>query len=214
MRGLELAAGPCRCDPQQDFAGPQGSASRKSGDSDPSPARELGFLVCEMGTWIRPCPPNTQAAGRPAPGQGAAAGYLRRGPDEGGRRPGSRCASSGLRPCGSGGAGPWRARRVAARRLLFCLRGRETETGVRGEARERPGRVPRPGECSAAPHGASVRRPGTANSLAAFFKTRIQRLPVAGSGTPLAQSDSREGQWEHRPKGERRAPSEGVTDRR
>lgn len=139
---------------------------------------------------------------------------LRRGPDEGGRRPGSRCASSGLRPCGSGGAGPWRARRVAARRLLFCLRGRETETGVRGEARERPGRVPRPGECSAAPHGASVRRPGTANSLAAFFKTRIQRLPVAGSGTPLAQSDSREGQWEHRPKGERRAPSEGVTDRR
>lgn len=142
--------GPSRCDPQQGFARPQGSASRKSGDSDTLSARELGFPVCEMGTRIRPCPPHSQAAGRPARGQGAAAGYLRRGPDERGPGPGSRCAASGLRACGSGGAGPWRARKVAARRLLLCLRGRGTEAGVRGEA----GNV-----LAACPDRVSVRHP-------------------------------------------------------
>ena len=111
----------------------QGSASRKSGDSDPGSAHELGFPVCEMGTRIRPCPPHSQAAGRPARGQGAAAGYLSGGPAGEGWGPGSRCASSGLRACGSGGAGPWRARRLAAPRLLLGLRGPGTEAGVRGE---------------------------------------------------------------------------------
>lgn len=82
---------------------------------------------------MRPCPPLTPAAR----GRGAAAGYLRRGPAEGGWESGSRCASSGLRACASGGAGPWRARRVAAPRLLLGLRGPGTEAGVR----EKPGSV-------------------------------------------------------------------------
>eukprot|EP00070_Physeter_catodon_P049979 XP_028356873.1 type 2 DNA topoisomerase 6 subunit B-like isoform X4 [Physeter catodon] len=46
------------------------------------------------------------------------------------QEPGSRCASLGLRACGSVGAGPWLALRVADPRLLLGLPGPEAEAGV------------------------------------------------------------------------------------
>nr|XP_030689283.1 type 2 DNA topoisomerase 6 subunit B-like isoform X6 [Globicephala melas] len=46
------------------------------------------------------------------------------------QEPGSRCASLGLRTCGSIGVGPWLALRVADPRLLLGLPGPEAEAGV------------------------------------------------------------------------------------
>ena len=97
------------------------------------------------------------------------AGYLRTGPAGGRREPGSRGASLVFRACVSGGAGPWRASRAAAPRLLLDLLGPGTEAGRAG----RPGRVPRLGAIRIALTAA--------NSVAAFFKNRIQLLPVAAS---------------------------------
>ncbi|XP_066893757.1 type 2 DNA topoisomerase 6 subunit B-like isoform X4 [Kogia breviceps] len=55
---------------------------------------------------------------------------LSMGPARRQREPGSRCASLGLRACGSVGTGPWLALRVEDPRLLLCLPGPEAEAGV------------------------------------------------------------------------------------
>ena len=106
-------------------------------------------------------------------------GYLRGGPAGGRREPGSRGASVEFRACVSGGAGPWRERRVAAPRLLLGLPGRAAAAGVQGRA----------GRALAACPGWSVQiaRPA-ADSLPACFENRIQRLPVAASGTLPARA--------------------------
>ena len=91
------------------------------------------------------------------------AGYLRTGSAGGRREPGSRGASLVFRACVCGGGGPWRARRAGALRLLLDLLGPGAEAG-------RAWRL-----------GAIGIARTAANSVAAFFKNRIQRLPVAVS---------------------------------
>ena len=65
-------------------------------------------------------------------GKGITAGYLRMGPAGVGQEPGSRRASLGLRACGSGGAGPWLALRVADRGSFSAFRVRRQRLGSRG----------------------------------------------------------------------------------
>ena len=65
------------------------------------------------------------------------AGYLRTGPAGGRREPGSRGASLVFRACVSGGAGPWRASRDAAPRLLPDILGPGAEAGRAGASRLR-----------------------------------------------------------------------------